>query len=65
MIRYVAHPRGWVENWDNGILPSVPTVTVWEADTSPQSTGLVDMHGDPVFRVTDKPVIGFQIRSAK
>lgn len=36
---------------------------VIEADPSPQETGLLDVHGDKIFRVQERLPFGFQVKS--
>lgn len=59
--RYVAMarpPRAWVSAHE--VPEDRPSCTVWEADREPLDTGLLDELGVRIFRVDDKPPIGFQ-----
>lgn len=40
-------------------VPFLPPLTVYEADTSPLDTGLVDANGDSIYAFEEKRQIGF------
>lgn len=39
--------------------PSVPQLTVYEADASPIKTGLLDKHGNPIVRDASRGTLGY------
>ena len=62
MPRYVAMQRPpKAAQWDLWDKPATvdTTMTVYEADTGPEGTGLVDETGTPLYRVTDRQKMGF------
>jgi hypothetical protein len=64
MIRYISlavRPRVWTSDQDYA-QPDRPSVTVWERDTTPEPTGLLDAAGVPIYRVEDRRSIGFRNR---
>lgn len=52
-------PRGWQSDGD-AYFQERPTITAWEADPAPQPTGLLDMHGVPIYRQSERVPIGFR-----
>lgn len=54
-------PRQWFS--DQEFPQSLPSCVVHEQDAAPVDTGLVDAYGTRLFRITDRPPIGF--RSAR
>ncbi len=63
-VRYVASARPHRAWWDDLYqLDRNPTgldrLQVIELDTEPRPTGLLDPHGNPLFRVEEKQPIGF------
>ena len=62
-VRLSAAQRAW---WDDlyHLDPrssSVDRVTVHETSDEPQPTGLLDAHGNELFRMTEKQPIGFRV----
>lgn len=55
--RYVTRPRAWMDVW--GQYMPMPTVTVTE-DRDPIPTGLLDQHGERIYRVPETVPMGFQ-----
>ena len=39
--------------------PFIPELTVEEQDNQPQATGLFDKRGNELFKVQDRPMMGF------
>jgi hypothetical protein len=61
LAKYVAirsAPKAWVSATD--VPEDRPTCTVFESDDTPQSTGLLDTHGTPLYRLVEKGPLGFQ-----
>jgi hypothetical protein len=57
MTRYVSIRGVFVDNSDE--RPVLTADTVFEADDSPQKTGLLDVNGTPIFRVKERATMGF------
>jgi hypothetical protein len=57
MTRYVSIRGVFVDNSDE--RPGLTADTVFEADDSPQKTGLLDVNGTPIFRVKERATMGF------
>lgn len=60
MTRYVSRPRS---SYDDD-TPILTGSTVYEADSSPERTGLLDAAGNPLFRVQDRVPLGFHAKRA-
>lgn len=64
MPRYIAmarRPKAYEDEWHDG-SEGLTTITVHESDDGPQDTGLLDAHGTPLFRMSDRQPIGFYMR---
>ena len=57
-MKYVAMNRPKSEDWywDE---PVVKANTVYEQEDGPELTGLYDASGTPIYRLSDKPKMGF------
>ena len=65
-VKYVTRSNAQRAWWDDLYhlaprWPSVDRVTVHETPDDPQPTGLLDAHGNELFRMTEKRPIGFRI----
>lgn len=61
MTCYVAlarKPRAWASDQEQ--MGERPTSIVHEADKTPEPTGLVDVHGTPLYRVAETIKMGFR-----
>lgn len=59
-MRYVTRPRSVFVMIDEFGDQSMTADEVFCAeDDSPQPTGLLDQHGNPIFRTTDRIKLGF------
>jgi hypothetical protein len=58
-MKYVAiKPRAYDVEW-HAMPATVQATTVYEADEKPEETGLLDMHGTPLYRIKNKRKMGF------
>ena len=59
-MKYVAihRPARASGDWEDQ-PPIAAATTVYEREDEPEQTGLVDMHGTPLYRVKDKTKMGF------
>jgi hypothetical protein len=57
MNLYVSIRSIFVDHTDQE--PALTADTVFEADDSPQKTGLLDVNGTPIFRVKERATMGF------
>lgn len=48
------------EDWDSG--GERQTISIYEDDTTPEKTGLLDVNGTPLYRVRDRVPFGFRGR---
>ncbi len=53
-------PKQWMDDYGN-VLGFIPTATVFERVAEPLDTGLFDIHGSKIYRITDPEPIGFHI----
>lgn len=56
-MRYERAPKLW---WDDD-KPFVPNLTVYEPETAPIETGLLDAQGNKIMRRSERPQIGFDL----
>lgn len=61
MTRYVAIPNRPRSQWDVWDKPATvdSTMTVYERDSEPEKTGLLDESGTPLYRVADRHKLGY------
>jgi hypothetical protein len=61
-VRYETRPRGyWASSGEWGT--SVTADEVIEADKAPRETGLLDQHGDPIYRLSESVPMGFRTKA--
>lgn len=60
-MRYVTRAY-WLDTDADGDV-SVTADEVIESDKTPQRTGLLDQHGDPIYRLQDTVPLGFRIKA--
>lgn len=60
-IALACPPRGWTTD-DVDFWSERPTMTVFEQIGGPVDTGLVDISGARLYRVDERPPIGFRSR---
>ena len=61
--RYIAKPRQWWSHELEEEMAAPTTITIVEADHEPQETGLLDSHGNPLYRVPKRRPIGFRLKA--
>lgn len=62
-VRYVTkRPRAGYEAEYGEFWDDAHGVTVFEADDGPQETGLLDAHGNPLYRLVERRPIGFRVK---
>lgn len=54
----------WDDDLETMTAADVGT-TVHEIDRTPEFTGLVDLHGTPIYRYEERQPIGFRLGSVK
>ncbi len=60
-MKYVTfnRPKVWFDDYS---AEPLRTITVVETDGMPQETGLFTADGLPLYRVNDRPPLGFRLR---
>jgi len=62
MQKYISG-RGVKSDFDEwGYYDDRSSIEVFESDNRPVDTGLLDVHGDRIFRVIERQPIGFRVR---
>ena len=61
MSRYVAIPNAWAS--ETHVPDHRPSCEVFETDTTPVATGLLDADGTPLYRLQDRVALGFYART--
>ena len=60
MNRYITKPHArWCDDLECEVAEPGPLV-VFEPDGDPQPTGLLDAHGNELYRVSDRRPIGYR-----
>lgn len=59
MSRYIARPKSAVVTSEWG-EPAWTADLVFQTDDEPQRTGLIDQHGNDLYRISDRQPIGFK-----
>lgn len=56
-MKYVTKSVRWSASLEDDAMDA--TIAVFEAEPFPEYTGLLDQHGNPIYRVPDPKVYGF------
>lgn len=52
----------WINDDEDAVVVSSGNVTVYEEEDSPLFTGILDHNGAPIYAVTERDPIGFDLR---
>ena len=55
-------PRSGYYDGEIGLIHMPDSVTVFEQDASPTHTGLLNAHGEPLYRVEERLKLGFHLK---
>lgn len=60
-MKYITKPKlYWSDDLEMEVVNT--TITVCETEDEPQPTGLLDRHGNELYRVTPKQKMGFVLK---
>ena len=61
--RYITKPRQWWSHELEEEMAAPTTITIVEETDDPIETGLLDRHGNPLYRVRERRPMGFKVKA--